>query len=209
MDEIFKDIHSIPWSDLKHAHGDAEDVPHLLMDLVHEDESTRQAALYELFGNVWHQGTVYEATSYVVPYLVNIIKSSQSTDRESVAGLLAAIANGVGYLEVHAQPDSPFLDVWEEVLSKSGTDLEEQIAEEQKWVAAVRKAVDPHLDLLYEFIQHEVWDIRYEVASALGKYPGHAEESLPVLRAALEHETDDEIREAIRLSITKLEETVN
>ncbi|NIP44201.1 MAG: hypothetical protein GWN61_22370, partial [candidate division Zixibacteria bacterium] len=183
--------------------------PHLLMDLVHENEDTRQAALYELFGNVWHQGTVYEATSYVVPSLINILKSSQSPDRESVAGLLAAIANGVGYLEVHAQPDSPFLDTLEKILSDEDTDLEEQIAIEQKWIAAVRMAVDPHLDLLYEFIQHEVWDIRYEVASALGKYPSHAKESLPVLKAALEYEVDDEIREAIRLSITKLEETVD
>jgi HEAT repeat protein len=206
MEDIFKDIHNIPWSDLKHAYGNAGDVPGLLMNLVHEDEDARQSALYELFGNIWHQGTVYEATSYVVPYLINLLKSSKTPNRESVAGLFAAIANGSGYLEVHAQPDAPFARTSDNTLSDSDADLKEQLAAEHEWVAAVRRAVDPHLDLLYEFIQHEVWDIRFEVASALGKYPNHAKDSLPILREAFEHEADDEIREAIVGSIKQLEE---
>jgi hypothetical protein len=205
MGDIFQDIHNIPWSELKHAYGNADDVPELLMDLVHEDEDARQSALYQLFGNVWHQGTVYEATSYVVPYLVNLLKSSTTPNRDLVAGLFAAIANGSGYLEVHAQSHLSSKEKWQDVKSDSDADIGEQLDLERKWVAAVRRAVDSHLDMLYEFIQHEVWDIRYEVASALGKYPNHAKDSLPILMAALEHELDGQIREAIEVSIQQLE----
>ena len=204
MEDIFEDIHSIPWADLKHAYGYASDVPHLLMNLVHEEADKRQAALYELFGNIWHQGTVYEATSYAVPYLAKLLKAPQTPDRESLAGLFAAIANGRSYLEVHASSDPPLMDSWNKIPSSEDTDLGEQMALEQSWIAAVRKAVDPHLELLYEFIQNEVWDIRFEIASALGKYPSQAKDSLPILRAALEQERDDEIREAIEMSIAKL-----
>jgi hypothetical protein len=207
MENIFQDIHNIPWSDLKHAYGNADDVPGLLMDLVHEDEDARQSAIYKLFGNVWHQGTIYEATSYVVPYLVKLLKSSQTPNRNSVAGLFAAIANGSGYLEVHTKPDSAYGENWQDIISDSDADLVKKLAEEDKWVAAVRRAVDPHLDMLYEFIEHELWDIRFEVASALGKYPNHAKESLPILKAALEHEADEEIREAIEKSIQQLKAT--
>jgi hypothetical protein len=207
MENIFQDIHNIPWSDLKHAYGNADDVPGLLMDLVHEDEDARQSAIYKLFGNVWHQGTIYEATSYVVPYLVKLLKSSQTPNRNSVAGLFAAIANGSGYLKVHTKPDSAFGENWQDIISDSDADLVKKLAEEDKWVAAVRRAVDPHLDMLYEFIEHELWDIRFEVASALGKYPNHAKESLPILMAALEHEADEEIREAIEKSIQQLKAT--
>jgi hypothetical protein len=208
MEEIFEDIHSIPWSDLNHAYGSAADVPQLLKDLVCESEEKRQEALHKLFGNIWHQGTVYEATCYVVPYLARMLRSPQTPDRESVVGLLAAIANGSGYLEVHARANSPLRDVWNLILSEEGMNVKERMALERSWVAAVRKAVDPHLDLLYEFIQHKVWDTRFEVASALGEYPSHARESLEILRAALEQEVDGEIREAIEASIARLKEFV-
>jgi HEAT repeat protein len=205
MEDIFEDLQSIPWADLSHAYGKASDVPLQLKDLVSEEKEKRQKALYELCSSVCHQGTIYEVTSYVVPFLVRILRSHQTPDREFVAGLLAAIANGSGYFGVHAQVDSQLGDVWEGILSRRGLDLEEQLALEETWVTAVREAVDPHLDLLYEFIQHKVWDIRFEVASALGKYPDHAKESLEILRTALEQEEDEEIREALRVSIILLE----
>jgi hypothetical protein len=79
------------------------------------------------------------------------------------------------------------------------------MALEQRWVCDVRKAVDPHVNFLYEFIQHKVRDVRFEVASALGEYSGHSLDSLRILRAALDQEADDETREAMKLSIGKLE----
>jgi len=45
---------------LGHAYGPASDVPELLQRLRSDEEATREAAIYELHGNIWHQGTVYE-----------------------------------------------------------------------------------------------------------------------------------------------------
>jgi len=46
------------WKDLTRAYGSAEDVPAILADLQSPSASKRENALSELFGNIWHQGTV-------------------------------------------------------------------------------------------------------------------------------------------------------
>jgi hypothetical protein len=45
-----------------HAYGPATDVPGLLRDLLSRDGEVRRAALDEFYGNVLHQGSVYDAT---------------------------------------------------------------------------------------------------------------------------------------------------
>jgi hypothetical protein len=60
-------LDDVPWGSLTHAYGAADDVPGLLRELASGDAEAREAALHELHGNVWHQGTVYEATAHVVP----------------------------------------------------------------------------------------------------------------------------------------------
>ena len=50
----------VPWAKLKHAYGEA---PGILRALAAGDAEGLDA----LFGNIWHQGTVYPATSHAVP----------------------------------------------------------------------------------------------------------------------------------------------
>ena len=65
-------LEHVPWPELQHAYGTAEDVPGLIRDLAAGGQELSDAALEELFGNIWHQGTVYESTSHAVPYLVEV-----------------------------------------------------------------------------------------------------------------------------------------
>lgn len=85
-------LERVPWRELHHAYGTAEDVPDLIRDLVAGDRERQKVALYELFGNIWHQGTVYEATSHAVPYLVEIAlhPNTDPGTRDGVVGLLLA-----------------------------------------------------------------------------------------------------------------------
>ena len=72
-------LDSIPWKDLKHAYGSAEDVPDLLRSLraASPDNAYDEGSpLWCLFGNIWHQGTIYEATSYAVPFLLELAVTS-------------------------------------------------------------------------------------------------------------------------------------
>jgi hypothetical protein len=54
-------LDDVPWDAVEHAYGPATDVPGRLRELT-GSRAEQQHALYELHGDIWHQGTVYEAT---------------------------------------------------------------------------------------------------------------------------------------------------
>jgi hypothetical protein len=123
---VLTDLDEVDWAGLTHAYGPADDVPELLRDLAGGDDD----ALYALYGNIWHQGTVYEATAYAVPFLIEILDAPDA-GRSGVLGLLTSIADGRSYLDVHRS-----------LLPRSEQDTDEvadQIAIE---LTSVRAAVD-------------------------------------------------------------------
>ena len=70
-------LDGIPWSTLRHAYGEASDVPGLIRDLASPKKAIRRAAIRTLAGNVYHQGTVYSATAFIVPFSLKCLKRSK------------------------------------------------------------------------------------------------------------------------------------
>ena len=89
------------WASLHHAYGSAEDVPELIRSLVSPDPEVRKQAMYDAYGSIWHQGTIYDATAEAVPFLIRISLAAGVPDRGRVLELLAAIAGGTGYVMAH------------------------------------------------------------------------------------------------------------
>lgn len=85
------------WARLEHAYGSAADVPGQIRDLTSSDEEVRSRALWDLYGNIFHQGSRYEASAYAVPFLLDLASDAQTPDRAAVVGLLTSIA--IGYDE--------------------------------------------------------------------------------------------------------------
>ncbi|NUT20939.1 MAG: HEAT repeat domain-containing protein [Hamadaea sp.] len=96
----------IPWHRLHHAYGTADDVPGLLGDLRSDDVEVRGRAHYQLRGNVYHQGTRWEASAYAVPLLVELADSTRTPDRPLVVDLLRLV--GVGDLDDRYLPFAGF-----------------------------------------------------------------------------------------------------
>ena len=65
-------VRQVRWGQLSHAYGQAGDVGPELEALALGDEPTRREAWNELWGNVHHQGTVYEATVPAVEVLADL-----------------------------------------------------------------------------------------------------------------------------------------
>ncbi|MEL6308363.1 MAG: hypothetical protein AAFQ52_09485, partial [Chloroflexota bacterium] len=95
-DDLFRGLDAIDWDNLTHAYGSAKDIPQLLRDLVSDDDEVSKQASYDSFGNIWHQGTIYEATTYAVPFLIKIVHQTQSLQRPHILMLLGEIATGYG-----------------------------------------------------------------------------------------------------------------
>ena len=70
-----------------HAYGAADDVPALLRELI---SAPPDEALSELWNNICHQGSVYSATPYAVPFLAGIAAAGAGTTM--VLQLLGCIA---------------------------------------------------------------------------------------------------------------------
>lgn len=82
----------IDWRNLHHAYGSAEDVPDQLRSLAEGDDSV----LWDLFGNIHHQGSVYEATAYAIPFLWRLLAAHGEVGHSGIAALLGSIASASG-----------------------------------------------------------------------------------------------------------------
>ncbi|MFI8500593.1 hypothetical protein ACIGFK_19145 [Streptomyces sp. NPDC085524] len=100
------ELDDVPWHDLTHAYGSAEDVPQLIRALYEDDQETVDEAIYELYGNIHHQGTVYPASAPAVPFLAHAACHVPGK-REDLLMLLATLAdNGPGDSESPHWPGS-------------------------------------------------------------------------------------------------------
>ncbi|MEE6261815.1 hypothetical protein [Plantactinospora sonchi] len=87
-------LDAVAWESLHHAYGPAVDVPDQLRALRSTQAEVRQAALSELFGNVYHQGTRWGASRSVVPFLVALVDDPATPDRAAVVDLLRSVVLG-------------------------------------------------------------------------------------------------------------------
>ncbi|WP_392966619.1 hypothetical protein [Streptomyces sp. LN245] len=100
------ELDDVRWSDLTHAYGSAEDVPELIRALYEDDEEAADEAVYELYGNIHHQGTIYQASAPAVPFLAHAALHAPGR-REDMLMLLAVLADhGPGLAESPHWPDS-------------------------------------------------------------------------------------------------------
>lgn len=86
-------LDEIDWAALQHAHGPAGDVPAQLRALRGKPEARRKA-LQELYGNVFHEGSRYEASAPAVPFLARLAADPSQPDRHEILALLASLAIG-------------------------------------------------------------------------------------------------------------------
>jgi hypothetical protein len=94
---VLERLDDVDWDRICHAYGPASDVPDQIRDLCAADPDLREKARWQLYGNIFHQGTRYEATAYAVPFLLEVLADPEGADKAELVLLLAAIA--VGYDE--------------------------------------------------------------------------------------------------------------
>ncbi|PSL54053.1 hypothetical protein B0I31_107107 [Saccharothrix carnea] len=85
-------IDDVDWASLDHAYGSAEDVPQTLRHAVSEDDEVAGEALEHLFGSIYHQGTLYSATPWAVPFVARLAADPGTPRRVGLVHLLGAIA---------------------------------------------------------------------------------------------------------------------
>jgi hypothetical protein len=190
-------LDDVPWAALSHAYGSAEDVPGLIRSIAFGDREAREAAWNELYGNLWHQGTVYEASSRAVPFLLEIADQSDTPDLHEVIVYLACLARGSSYLDVH-----------QHLIYPSGlTTLDEkaQLTRELEWVRRVREEARKGLPLFVHLLDHHDPRVRSAACHMLGCLPEDSSTIAPHLHRLFERgDADAGSRAACVLAIGEI-----
>ncbi len=216
--DVLAGLDEIDWAALSHAYGPADDVPGLLRALRSESHDERERAVSELYGNIFHQGSRYQATAYAVPFLARLAVDPATPDRQEIVHLLASVA--IGYDEAHL-PRGVDIAGWRaEVERMSAADPAEELRKIVEWVAAARDEgerrarsvrrdwYDHAAELQYAQDELGVYDavraevpglrrllgdddpeIRSATAYLLGWFPEEAADSIHALRPLLGSET--------------------
>ncbi|MFG2056531.1 HEAT repeat domain-containing protein [Micromonospora sp. NPDC048930] len=203
-------IDDIDWSRLSHAYGPADDVPDQIRALASADPETRARARYELYGNIFHQGSRYEASAYAVPFLLELLADPTTPEPTELLALLVSIA--IGYDE-NWLPDGLPVAEWRRAAAggeallaaapRPGDDdfdedegdyaYLESLSEDDQHrldahVALVAwEAVRAGVPLLRDLLTRPEPPLRACAAYALAWFPEDAAGTLPVL-AALRHD---------------------
>lgn len=188
---MLETLDTVDWASYEHAYGAADDVPQLLRELVSSNEEERKQSLYQLYGNIWHQGTIYEATVQALPFLLEILEGVPPEQQEDIAGLVASIIAGNGYWLVHAPLFTPPDDIDVDAVIQQELDV-------IRAVCTIGKSAIPHLS---RFLSVGHPETRATVAYAFDrlKEPGN---NLTVLLAqSLESEQHPEVRQAIEAAL--------
>jgi hypothetical protein len=91
-DDILAGLDTVPWELYQHAYGPAVDTPTHIRALLSERAEERAQADYNLVISITHQGTLYEATIYAVPFLIRIVDAPASKDKGNILSTLGTIA---------------------------------------------------------------------------------------------------------------------
>jgi hypothetical protein len=95
------ELDRVRWAELDHAYGTGKvsrdlhgDVEGSLRRLGDADPGAISDAIWALFGNIYHQGTIYEATAYAVPFVAAVAAGPEipAASRRELVMLLGEIA---------------------------------------------------------------------------------------------------------------------
>jgi hypothetical protein len=193
---MLEGLSSIAWSELSHAYGRADDVPQLISDLTSLDVEARGRALGTLFTNIYHQGTVYQASVYAAPFLIELVQQEEVLDRDDILLLLAYLATGNAYHRQH-------MHYYDEE-QKRDPEFQRELEEQVFWVDRTHQAVEAGIPIYLKLLAQQDIKIRMSAIRLLSSFQSEASQLLPVLLARFQQEQDQRVHACILYGVSEL-----
>jgi hypothetical protein len=190
---MLENLDTISWSTLTHAYGSASDVPGQIRALTSNNKKKRDRALWELYGNIFHQGTRYEATPYAIPFLYELLDMSSIEEKEKIIYLLVNLALGYEeeYLPEGFDPKYFRCHIAKLNLTPNERSEYEKYGFSPPVVIDCYDAVLKGVPLLLKLLDNPEVKIRQAATYALAWFPEIANDSVRTIRNRLERESDD------------------
>ena len=192
-------LHNVDWSALTHAYGPAADVPELIRALAASDRQARKDAYWELYGNIFHQGTRYPATAPAVPFLLELLGCAGTPDRHELLLLLTHLVTG--QFSVAADP-TMYAGEPDDGHALSHGDSDDYGA----ILRDIYRAAEAGLPLYLELAQHaDTAHLRAAASFLLACLWTRAAAIVPVLHAQLARETSAPARATLAFALGRLQ----
>ena len=199
---LLEKVNEVNWESLKHAYGSAKDIPNDLWNLASPDEKIRGKALYNLYGNIFHQGTRYEATPYAIPFLYELIQAEAIKDKHKIVALLINLA--LGYEEEYLPEGVDVEKFKKELLESKAQMTPEQKANCERYGYSASALINCYeyvkrgIPILLQYLKNEDKNLRKSVIYAISWFPELAESSIAKITDQLPNlEEEKEIANAI------------
>jgi len=169
------------WARLRHAYGAAVMFRGCCGRRSRSRPAERQHALHELYANIFHQGSRYEATAHAVPFLARLALDPQTPQRDEIVQLLAALA--IGYDEAYL-PAGVDIAGWRASIERMrSVDPAQQLRDLDAWVGAARGEADRRV----RAVQRAIYDSDPALRSALDELAAYdaVRAEVPRLRGLL------------------------
>jgi hypothetical protein len=174
---VLQGLDAIQWSELSHAYGSAADVPALLRASLSENPDHRAIAFEILHSSICHQGTIYQATSLVIPFLIRMLTDNQTPDPLETVILLSTISRAYPHMVSYHQ--------------QHGTEIAgEDFVYAREAHMAARKGLEQYLLL----VNHPLSNVRECVINLLCTFQEDYPSVLPVLYDHIRDEKNDEVQ---------------
>ncbi len=196
---MLNNLDNIPWGELEHAYGDASDVPSLIRSLLDQNPKIRSNTMRTLYSNVFHQGSRYPATPYVIPFLIELCESPDVFDRGELLSFWGSLITG--YFSVQERPS------WSDGTMVFGFGDPEELDLNEPYSKALYEIYQESLkgaELLFHLLQEDDIGIRVGAAWVLACLPTIADRSIPILRSQLLREESGWVRAAIAFTLGEL-----
>jgi hypothetical protein len=168
---VLEGINDISWSELTHAYGSAADVPAMLRAALSENKAHREVAYDIILSSIYHQGTVFQATPYAIPFLIKMLLHEQTPEKEYVVVSLWQIARACEGVIAGMIEDETQKQIYKEI----------------------RKGLNNYIP----FLEHPNPDVRYGIVNLLCCLLEDREQILPILNHHFQKETSEKVRENI------------
>ncbi|MFJ7243414.1 HEAT repeat domain-containing protein [Kitasatospora sp. NPDC098652] len=200
-------LDDVPWAELRHSYGRADDVPAHLRAMQAGDREGDYPPSVQLANHIVHQGTRSQAAVYTVPFLVRMALDPRLVNRHRFVALLVAIAIG---LDNNHLPDGydPREDrdhlatVRGEAEDRARWIAEATDDEQRQWreasceqmlidaeaIVSSYNAVREALPALAVLLTSDSPELRAETANLFAWFPESASTSIPLLKALVADE---------------------
>ena len=186
---VLEGIDEIDWPSLRDCYGSARDVPRYIRELAASDTADWNEPIENLFTHICHQGTVYEATAFAVPYLIELLTHPEIKPRHWVLYLLGDIArDSSDAYEPGAESDTSAERVEQRFPPRLAW------GQRRDWVTKARAAVVAGFDQYMSLLSDHDWLVRIAAPDPLVVCDEHSSEIVEALRRVVQNDPDPCVR---------------